>query len=74
MVDFMFLTLPGASGDSALHLVIGLKTGVMMRTQLDGSGGMSTLRSRFLGVGGVTTYRVLVHGKWSVVACASQTW
>lgn len=35
---------------------------------------MSTLRSRFLGVGNVTTFRVLINRKWSVVACSSQTW
>ena len=66
----------GSSGVTAhLHLCIGLKNGVMVRTQLDWvSGKMSRLRTRFLGVGRVGIFRVKVAGKWAAVACASQTW
>ena len=65
----------GGGGAARLYLCIGLKNGIMVRTQLDWvSGKMSRLRTRFLGVGRVGVFRVKVAGKWAAVACASQTW
>ena len=58
-----------------VHACVGLRGGVLVRTRLDASGGMATLRSRFLGVGEVSIHRISIRSNPAVVACCgTRTW
>jgi len=63
------------SGGSALHLHIGLNSGVYLRTVLDEvTGDLTDTRTKFLGPKTVKLFQVTIQGRACVLALSSRSW
>ncbi|KAJ5082992.1 Pre-mRNA-splicing factor rse1 [Penicillium argentinense] len=69
------MAMADSTGGTALHLHIGLHSGVYLRTVLDEvTGDLSDTRTRFLGAKPVKLSHVSVNGQTAVLALSSRPW
>lgn len=67
--------VPAPSGGGTLHLNVGLRTGVLLRSLMDAnSGELTDVRQRFLGSRRVRLFRVRLQEQSALLALSSRPW